>query len=106
VCIKGHMNLPVDISCCLCWGVTSGSYTGSHTLSTHIYLWIFPSCYAWHLVSSVVGLWASWLPQSAPRVNPCVNVNSTKVYPWHSWSACVRLEGRPHVGPGGPGLLM
>ena len=77
VCIKGTLNLTLDISCCLCWVVTIGSYTGSHTLSTRVDLWIFPSCYAWQPVLSVVGLRASWLPQSAPRVN----VNSTNVYP-------------------------
>ena len=67
--------------------VACGSYTGSHTLSTHVYLWIFPSCFAWQPVSSVVGLRASWLPQCAPRVN----VNSTKVYPLRSCLPCVKL---------------
>ena len=105
VCIKGHMNLPVDISCCLCWGVTWGSYTGSHTLSTRVDLWIFPSCFTWQPVLSVVGLRASWLPQCAPRVNPCGYVNSTKVFP------CARVGlvlswGAPCVDTGGGGWLV
>ena len=100
-CIKGHMNLPVDILCCLCWGVTIGSYTSSHTLSTRVDLWIFPLCFTWQPVLSVVGLWASWLPQCTPRVN----VNSTKVYPCARVGLVVNL-GCPLCWHGGGGWLV
>lgn len=105
LCIKGCMNLPVDISCCLCLRCAIGSYTGPHTLSTRVDLWIFPSCFAWQPVLSVVGLRASWLPQCAPRVNPCVNVNSTKVYPCNCVCLVVNLGG-PRVDTGGGDWLV
>ena len=105
-CIKGCLNLSLDISCCLwlgfVWCVAWGTYTGSHTLSTRVDLWIFPSCFTWQPVLSVVSLRASWLPQCAPRVNPCGYVNSTKVFP------CARVGlvvtwGAPCVDTGGGG---
>jgi len=106
-CIKGWMKLSLDILCCLwlgfVWCVAWGTYTGSHTLSTRVDLWIFPSCFTWQPVSSVVGLQASWLPQCAPRVNPWRLVNITVLCGWHGCGSCV-IMGCPLCWHGGRGL--
>ena len=74
VCIKGCLNLSLDILCCL-W--LRCSQRVQHR-STHLSTCKYSQCLnAWQPVSSVVNPWASCLPQSAPRVN----VNSTNVYP-------------------------
>ena len=104
-CIKGTLNLTLDILCCLCLRCAIGTYTGSHTLSTRNYLWILPVINTWQPVSTVVNPWASWLPQSAPRVNPCVYVNSTKVFPC-ARGGLVLSWGGPCVDTGGGGWLV
>jgi len=93
VCIKGTLNLSLDILRWVCLRLVRGSNTGSHTCQPTITCKYYQCQNTWQPVTSVVGLRASWLPQSAPCVNPWCLVNNTNVLPCNrvdpvvSWGA-------------------
>ena len=102
-CIKGHLNLSLDILCWVCLRCAIGTYTSPHTLSTRVYLWIFPSCFTWQPVLSVVGLWGlviTTVCASCQPLTPCEYYRAL----WLTRVAVLCYHGVPLVLTRGEGV--
>jgi len=91
VCIKGRLNLSLDILCWVCLRLARGTYSSPHTLSTHIYLWILPVIK--HLTTRVIcgrtsGLVTTTVCASCQPLMPC---EYYQCFSLQSCWSCVRL---------------